>query len=166
MRIVIMIENTKLCKNCNQVKSISDFTSKANKIRKKCRLCIAEQRRLYRRKNVERCRKVEYDYKHRYPEKTILKEIRSKCKRFGIPFDLELCDIIIPKFCPILDIELHKASGRSFECSPSVDRIDPNKGYTKGNIMIISHRANTIKSNGTAEEHEKVAKYIRDNTKS
>ena len=46
--------------------------------------------------------------------------------------------------------------------SPSIDRIIPELGYTKGNIQIISHRANnTIKNNGTIEEHEKIIKYIK-----
>jgi len=36
--------------------------------------------------------------------------------------------------------------------SPSLDRIDPTKGYVKGNVWIISHKANTFKSYATHEE--------------
>jgi hypothetical protein len=53
----------------------------------------------------------------------------------------------------------------SAEESPSLDRLIPNLGYIKNNIMIISHRANVIKHNGTMEEHEKICQYIKDNIK-
>lgn len=36
------------------------------------------------------------------------------------------------------------------------------KGYVKGNITVISNKANRIKNNGTAEEHEAIAKWLRD----
>jgi hypothetical protein len=36
--------------------------------------------------------------------------------------------------------------------SPSLDRIDPTKGYVKGNVWIISSKANTFKSYATHEE--------------
>jgi hypothetical protein len=39
----------------------------------------------------------------------------------------------------------------------SFDRIDPTKGYIKGNVQIVSQRANRIKSNSTLEEFEEMA---------
>jgi hypothetical protein len=38
--------------------------------------------------------------------------------------------------------------------SYSLDRIDSNKGYVKGNVWVISRRANVIKNNATLEELE------------
>ena len=49
----------------------------------------------------------------------------------------------------------------SLSNSPSIDRIDPSKGYTKDNVWVISRRANTIKSNATVDEVEKVAQGLR-----
>ncbi len=45
--------------------------------------------------------------------------------------------------------------------SPSFDRIIPTRGYTKGNVIIISNRANRIKSDATVEELERVASFYR-----
>ena len=36
--------------------------------------------------------------------------------------------------------------------SPTLDKIIPSLGYVSGNIWIISHRANTIKSDASIDE--------------
>ncbi|GAG13815.1 unnamed protein product, partial [marine sediment metagenome] len=48
-------------------------------------------------------------------------------------------------------------AGKTVDGSPSVDRINPNKGYTPENCWIISHKANRIKSNATVCEIRMVA---------
>lgn len=40
--------------------------------------------------------------------------------------------------------------------SLSLDKIIPSLGYAKGNIWVISYRANTIKNNCTFEEIQKL----------
>ena len=37
-----------------------------------------------------------------------------------------------------------------------MDRIDPKKGYVEGNVVWVSNKANTIKSDSSIEEMEKV----------
>ena len=40
--------------------------------------------------------------------------------------------------------------------SPSIDCLDPNKGYTPENCWLICHRANRIKNDATFEEFETI----------
>lgn len=42
----------------------------------------------------------------------------------------------------------------------SLDRIDPQKGYTKNNIWVISAIANSMKWNSTHEERIKFAEWV------
>jgi hypothetical protein len=58
-------------------------------------------------------------------------------------FSIELEDICIPPICPVFLTPM---------ISPSIDRIDSSKGYIKGNIRVISRRANILKNNATVEE--------------
>lgn len=44
---------------------------------------------------------------------------------------------------------------------PSVDRIIPELGYTKGNVRVISNRANLLKNNASIEEIELVLEDLR-----
>ena len=62
----------------------------------------------------------------------------------------------IPKKCPYLDIDLVVGCIGGVDNSPSVDRIDNKKGYVKGNVQIISRKANQIKNNATFEEFEMI----------
>ena len=75
-------------------------------------------------------------------------------------WDIEFKDIIWNTRCPILDIELDYFSTTACDNSPSFDRIDNTKGYVKGNVIIISWRANRLKNNGTKEDFEKILKYL------
>jgi len=96
-------------------------------------------------------------------EKRILSRIKSRAKGYNIPFNLELSDIIIPDICPVLGIKIKSivGGGTNQYGSASVDRIIPDLGYTKGNIRVISQRANLLKSNATIEELEKVLEDLR-----
>lgn len=85
---------------------------------------------------------------------------RNRAKKSNTVFDLNLDDITVPKICPLLGIPLNvdKRGKGAAPDSPSIDRIDPSKGYTKDNIWVISHRANSLKSDGTLLEHQLLIK--------
>lgn len=50
-------------------------------------------------------------------------------------------------------------SGKVHEASPTIDRIDPAKGYVRGNIIVVSQKANTMKSNATIAEMRRLARF-------
>lgn len=80
----------------------------------------------------------------------------------GLQFDLTLEDIVIPDRCPVLGIPLSTSPGshRDREASPSLDRLVPSKGYVRGNVAVISFRANRIKSNASGAEVQAVATWM------
>lgn len=87
-------------------------------------------------------------------------------KRALVPFNLEPCDIPMPMHCPVLGLELNYTARRNADNSPEIDRVIPELGYVRGNVNIVSRRANRIKSNGSAEEHRAVAAYIENHLQS
>jgi hypothetical protein len=84
----------------------------------------------------------------------LLRAARRRAKDRNLDFNLELSDIVIPTHCPYLGVELitYAPRGSSRTHVITLDRIDNSKGYIKGNIEVISHKANTMKSNATKEE--------------
>ena len=90
---------------------------------------------------------------------------RAQAKQLEFNLDNEYVRSLVITHCPILGIPLewscNRGSGNfTMAGSPSLDRIDPTKGYVKGNVWIISHRANRIKSDATHEELKLVAKAV------
>lgn len=78
---------------------------------------------------------------------------RERAKKKKVKFDLSVSDIPLPsEFCPVLGIKLSRGITTRCDNSPSLDRIIPKLGYVKGNIRVISHRANYLKSNSTIHE--------------
>lgn len=79
---------------------------------------------------------------------------KKRAKLKNIQFDINPEDIPeIPKYCPVLGIKiLANDTHVPLDSSPSLDRIDTNKGYIKDNIRIICNRANRIKADATLEE--------------
>jgi len=103
------------------------------------------------------------DWARKNPERNLCWSAKSRAKRLGIPFDLTPEDIFIPDFCPVFGIKMQrseKSVGHYLE-SPTLDRIVPELGYVRGNIAVISGKANLIKNFGTAEEHERIAAWLR-----
>lgn len=86
---------------------------------------------------------------------------RKKASNYKHEWNIEFNDLSFPTHCPILGIELNYSASYRSDDSPSFDRIDSSKGYVKGNVAIMSWRANRIKNDGTAEEHQRIADFIK-----
>jgi hypothetical protein len=87
---------------------------------------------------------------------------RQRAKEYEIPFTIKMDDIIVPEFCPVLGTRLTMNWGKTGpgEYSPTLDRFDPDSGYTPENICVISFLANRIKSNGTPAQVQAVADWM------
>jgi hypothetical protein len=102
--------------------------------------------------------------------KQLYNNLKASAKRRNIPFDLsptDIDDIGIPLTCPILNMPIFFYRDSVQPDSISFDRVDSTKGYTRDNLVIVSYRANKIKSDATLDELEKVFnyyKYLNDNS--
>lgn len=95
-------------------------------------------------------------------EYKLLKDARKRAKQYKREYNIELIDVVIPKICPILNIPIIKSiNSKCTNNSPTLDRIDSNKGYVKGNVRVISMRANRLKQDSTVEELERIIMYIK-----
>jgi hypothetical protein len=94
------------------------------------------------------------------PERVLYSAAKVRAKKLDLDFDLEKSDIVIPELCPILQVPMVKGG----KYAPSLDRLDNSKGYVKGNVWVISRKANTMKSDATQAElkcfAEWAAKYV------
>lgn len=81
-------------------------------------------------------------------EKRMWKAARERASKQNLPFNLEVTDIFVPEVCPCFGV----AMKRRTPYAPSLDRIEPDKGYVKDNIQVISSMANKMKSNATEQQ--------------
>lgn len=166
--------SSKICTSCGEEKDIElygiDKTCR-NGIKNICKTCIAKYKQKIKdraneqRRNVSQERRNERNRLTREwlksnVEKAILKQCKARSVRKGIEFNIELEDIIIPEYCPLLEEKLEPGTKEDYYFSPSVDRLDSSKGYIKGNIRIISMLANTMKNCATEEQLLKFSKNI------
>jgi hypothetical protein len=120
--------------------------------------CCAHYSRLRQYGTLQLTRK-NYDWtnaKHR----RAFYAIKWRAKKCNILFTLVPSDIVVPEFCPILDIPLISTT-KMTDNSPTVDRLNPVLGYTKENICVVSNLANRIKNNATADQVQKVANFMK-----
>lgn len=96
------------------------------------------------------------------PAKAMHWRVKSRAKKNNIPFDIDVEDIVIPELCPILLIPLKTRQGKGYHPdSPSLDRIVPKLGYVKGNVRVISARANLLKNDASELELTAILDDIR-----
>jgi len=125
------------CKKCNTEKEYKAFSEHSG-----CKLGIDTSSCKY-------CKKSAVDWKAVPLEKRIFNRIKTRAKRKNQDFNLDLEDIIIPTECPVFKVPFIYGD---IDWTYSVDRINNSKGYIKGNIQILSNRANRLKGDFEIEE--------------
>lgn len=89
-------------------------------------------------------------------------QLKTSAAKRNIPFELlptDIDDIGIPVTCPIFGIPLYFNRTRVRDNSISFDRIDSSKGYVLGNVIVVSYRANRLKSDATLDELRRIADF-------
>jgi len=99
-------------------------------------------------------------YRELNPERSILDGVKQRSKKRGWVCDITVEDIVIPEVCPILLVPLKKYDKN---WAPSLDRVDNSKGYEKGNVRVISKRANSLKGDMSIEDIERLLAYAKGN---
>jgi hypothetical protein len=117
-----------------------------------------EESREWKRKNPEKFKASQDKWNQKHPLYSTYHNAKRRAKDLELPFDIHWKELVMPEYCPILGVRMDKEL--DFDYRPSLDRVDPTKGYVKGNIAFISMKANRMKAEGTAEEHRKIADYI------
>ena len=117
--------------------------------RGKCRRCNAGYMRGYLRLR-----------RNNQPEKEMWNRARNRAAKLGVSFSISVGSITIPSDCPVLGLPL-TVGGKRTRNSPSLDRVDPAKGYVPGNIRVISDHANRLKGSRTHKELRRLAELGR-----
>ena len=171
----------KRCSSCGKLKDESEFyhyKSSKDGLTHQCKQCMSEYRaskREHYKEYMAHRREVDNETikanrrKHyrNHPESRMLMAAKQRAENQGLEFNLTIDDIVIPDKCPLLEVPFVAGEKGNYEYTPSLDRIDPTKGYIKGNVWVITKRANTMKNSATREELLKFAdniyKYFGDN---
>ena len=151
---------TKQCTKCGEVKELSEFHKKRAGHASRCKDCKKEYDKEYNKTNADKKKEHNKEYYKTNADACTLNLIRNRARRKGIHFDLELKDILGVTHCPVFGWELKRSQGKAQSDSPSVDRKIPELGYVKGNIQILSQKANTMKQDATPEELIQFAEWI------
>jgi len=94
------------------------------------------------------------------PWYTLWAGAKQRAASKNLPFDIaqeDVRDLVIDlEFCPVLGVKLEWGNSKLQDDSPTLDKVVPELGYVKGNIAVISNKANRIKTDANLEEIGKV----------
>jgi hypothetical protein len=90
------------------------------------------------------------------PEQMMLERANKRAKKIGVECTITIDHIMVPPICPVLGVPMAVGGG---DFAPSLDRIDNNRGYVPGNVIVVSMLVNKIKINATPAQIMAVAKF-------
>ena len=118
----------------------------------KCGTCRANKHRF----------KLQKENPIRYTARQMCASAHKRAKRKGLEYDLDSAFVedLCVDICPILGRTLEYGGGDKSDNSPSLDRIDSSKGYTKDNVWVISLLANLMKSSASEKDMLLFARWV------
>jgi len=131
--------------------------------------------------NKDKIKDAQQRYKERHPEKMkqrakdqkntpngraqrLYQGAKARARKLGVDFDLDLeqiKELVRNGKCEVSGIDFVLQEGRH-PFAPSLDRIDPLKGYTQDNIQVVAWIYNAAKGIGTHDDVLKLAQALTD----
>lgn len=167
----------KQCRVCLKNKNRADFSvnnATTDGLQSKCKECDNEYQRTRRRKPSNIKQRKEYSKKYREDRKDsfewriqqLVHAAKARARAKGRDFAITLDDVLglYPEdgCCPVFGFEMVFGDSNDRECSPSIDRIDSELGYTSDNIQILSWKANRMKADFTLNELKALVAFMED----
>lgn len=127
-----------------------------------------ESNRRWRKRHPKLMQEYGNAYAHRHPNRRLWSVAKQRAKKRGVDFSISYEDVVVPEVCPVLGMKLVLGVGTSGRQggnpdSPSLDRIDPSRGYVPGNVWVISHLANSMKGAASKDQLRKFAQWVLKN---
>lgn len=155
----------KTCIKCETEKDLEDFyeakDGRSQSHYSRCKVCQRKDGSEYYAKHKDRINKQRKKDLRDNPLVTMVFNAKTRARKKGLPFDLEPRDLVLPDKCPVLGIPLSVGDGKMHSGSPTLDRFVPKLGYVKGNVYVMSGKANNMKSDGTIEELKLLLKWMQ-----
>ena len=135
------------CRKCHEVKPFEAFDKHSkcfggyNSVCKECRKPLSTMQ-----------------WAKTTPEYRMWHRAKFRARREDLPFDISISDIEIPEVCPVLGVPFIEGDPNY---TTSLDKIVPSKGYVKGNIIVMTNRANKLKNDATTKEIELLLEFMR-----
>jgi hypothetical protein len=174
MSPIRLVHSTKTCNTCKEEKFPAEFSlnnAAKDGLQYNCRICD-NKRQTQRReenkdehleysRNYQRNRRLNFEYRLQM----LINASKQRAKLNNREHEINVEDIksIYPAdgCCPIFGIKLEFNNAGFRDNSPSIDRIDSTKGYTRDNIQVISWKANRIKGAASLQDLEMLVAYLK-----
>jgi len=148
-----------ICRPCKKAAVHKSYLEKDHEKRK----AHANQ---YYLENKELVKGRNRKYRRRTPAKQMLRNAKCRADKKGEIITITEQDIlnIFPTHCPLPHCGIKLVPGgvgyERFN-SPSLDKINSKGIYEKDNVIVVCFRCNTIKGEGTPEEHLSIGNFYQ-----
>jgi hypothetical protein len=145
-------DQEKFCNVCGESKKAEDFYRNRKGLHSSCKVCYVARNKDYQKR---------YRSNNRFSVR--MRSCRARAKELSLPFNLttEYLEEIWTGTCPAFGTRLDLSALRQQEGHAQVDRIIPELGYVKGNVVWLSERANRIKDNATLSDLERIVEWLK-----
>jgi len=145
-----IINGNKKCFKCKELKNVEEFSKNKSNFdgyQKVCKECFSNYecvKKGYKKKSNNYKNSLEDYFNSKLPN------LRKKCQLQNVPFDLEKGDLFEiynsqKGKCYYTDMDIIHNLGKLDYNSISIERLYPEKGYTKQNIVLCSFNVNSFK---------------------